>query len=58
MLVVVLTEAVWFVPVCHILSFHPIKVITIDSLNDFPYETNNYRFKYIDSYSQQQQKST
>ena len=55
--VVFLTEAVLFVLVCHVLSFYPVKVITIDSLHDFPYETNNYRFKYIDSYSQQK-KST
>ena len=25
-------------------------------MNDFPYETNNYRFKYIDSYSQQKKR--
>ena len=54
--VVFLTEAVWFVPICHVLSFHPIKVITIDSLHVLPYETKNYRFKYIDSYSQQKKK--
>ena len=49
--VVFFIETVWFVPVCHVLSFHPVKVITIDSLHDLLYETNNYRFKYIDSYS-------
>ena len=49
--VVFFTETVWFVPICHVLSFHPVKVITIDSLHDLLYETNNYRFKYIDSYS-------
>ena len=55
--VVFFTETVWFVPICHVLSFHPVKVITIDSLHDLLYETNNYRFKYIDSYSCQRQKS-